>query len=388
MSPAIGFTLDYGQGGGGYSKLPWYALRENYCNAVSRFGALPLPLPHEVDKVNAYLDRLDGLVVTGGAFDVSPELYGETSRHKKVTTKDKRTQFEFAITRGALARKMPILGICGGQQLLNVVLGGTLIQHIPDTIKNALEHEQKNPRTEPGHSVKIVPGTLLDKILRSHFPSPIRGEVGRGTKQAHRYPLQDTLSNARELRKRMTDAEALLWRLLRGEQLGVKFRKQHPVGKYITDFACLSTKLIVELDGGQHGEESAIKKDKVRTRFLEQQGFTVLRFSNNDVLRETEAVLQSIYNAAHGQDNPPPNLPPSGGGEAESVIQVNSAHHQAVAKVAPGAIVNAIAPDGVIEGIELPASAHPFCLGVQWHPEYFVSDADERIFGAFVKACR
>ncbi|MDE3016138.1 MAG: gamma-glutamyl-gamma-aminobutyrate hydrolase family protein, partial [Pseudomonadota bacterium] len=140
--PIIGITLDYEEGTpSGYSKMPWYALRENYCGAVSRFGALPLPLPHEVGQVDDYLSIINGLIVTGGAFDVSPELYGESSRHEKVSTKDRRTRFEFAVTRGAIARKLPVLGICGGQQLLNVALGGTLIQHIPDTVQNALEHE-------------------------------------------------------------------------------------------------------------------------------------------------------------------------------------------------------------------------------------------------------
>lgn len=161
--PFIGLTLDY-EDKGGYSKLPWYALRENYCGAVSRAGGLPVLLPHEPEQAAAYLARLDGLVVTGGAFDVDPALFGATSRHQAVTTKDRRTAFELAITRGALAADKPVLGICGGQQLLNVALGGTLIQHIPDEIQGALAHEQPNPRTEPGHSVTIVPGSLLHRI--------------------------------------------------------------------------------------------------------------------------------------------------------------------------------------------------------------------------------
>src|SRR6185437_9838863 len=99
---------------GGYSKLPWYALRENYCAAVVRAGGLPILLPHEPDQVAPYLALLDGIVITGGAFDVDPALFGATVRHEKVTTKDRRTQFELAITRGALAADKPVLGICGG----------------------------------------------------------------------------------------------------------------------------------------------------------------------------------------------------------------------------------------------------------------------------------
>lgn len=233
--PVIGFSLDH-ENVPTYSKMPWYALRENYMSSVAEQGAIPIGLPHEPELVEYYLDLLDGLVITGGAFDIPPSMYGDASQHETVVLKEKRTQFEFAITRGAVARNMPILGICGGQQLLNVVLGGSLIQHIPDSIKDALAHEQPNPRTEAGHVVNIAKDTLLHRIV---------------------------------------------------------------------------------------GEET---------------------------------------------------------------IEVNSAHHQAVKGVADGVIINALAPDGVIEGIEYPV--HPFCLGVQWHPEYHVTGADTKIFAAFVEACK
>jgi putative glutamine amidotransferase len=168
--PLIGITLD-SEEPGGYSKMPWYALRQNYCDCVAAAGGLPLPLPHHPDLASAYLDRIQGLVITGGAFDIDPMLFGATTRHETVTLKSRRTEFELAIVQGALARDLPILGICGGQQLLAVALGGTLIQHIPDEVPNALAHEQPNPRTEPGHEVEIVPGTLLHRIVgRASIP--------------------------------------------------------------------------------------------------------------------------------------------------------------------------------------------------------------------------
>lgn len=232
--PRIGITLDY-ETTDSYSRYPWYALREHYTEAVSEAGGVPLPLPHEVDCVEAYLELIDGLVITGGDFDVPPEMYGQEQLSDEVLVKHKRSVFEHRITREAIDRQMPMLGICGGQQLLNVVLGGSLIQHIPDRITSEIEHEQPNPRHEVGHKVTLVPGTQLATLL---------------------------------------------------------------------------------------------------------------------------------------------------GSEA---IEVNSAHHQAVDEVPEGVIINANAPDGVIEGIEYPA--HPFCIGVQWHPEFRITEADRRLYAAFIAAC-
>ncbi|MFY9261265.1 MAG: DUF559 domain-containing protein [Gallionella sp.] len=90
---------------------------------------------------------------------------------------------------------------------------------------------------------------------------------------------------SRQLRREMTDTEQFLWRHLRMRQVrGVKFRRQHPVGKYVLDFACLEKQVAVELDGSQHIENAA--KDEVRTAWLAAQGWQVLRFWNNDVFFE------------------------------------------------------------------------------------------------------
>ena len=184
IKPLIGVTLDAEQPGG-YSKYPWYALRANYTQALTAAGGLPVALPHDPGLAPQFLDRIDALVVTGGAFDVDPSLYGEAERHATVTLKEQRTAAELALVRGALARDMPVLGICGGQQLLAVALGGTLLQHIPDSIEDALEHEQPNPRDQPGHTVSIVAGTLLARItgaetmqVNSAHHQAVRG-VGR-----------------------------------------------------------------------------------------------------------------------------------------------------------------------------------------------------------------
>lgn len=233
--PVIGLTLDWREGGEGkYSNYPWYALRENYSNAVADAGGLPLFLPFHSDHVDNYLDRVDGIIVTGGDFDVDPKLYGESPSHERVTTLPHRTAFEYALVRKALDRNMPVMGICGGHQLINVVFGGNLIQHIPAEWVNPLEHEQKHSRKEACHPVEIAKGTMLS----------------------------------------------------------------------------------------------------------------------------------SIVNADRAD--------------------VNSVHHQAVKDPGKGIVVNAWAPDGIVEGIEHPG--YKFCMGIQWHPEFIVSDVDQKIFDAFIKA--
>ena len=239
-APLIGITADSEEPKAGarsdYSKYPWYAVRANYCGAVREAGGVPLMLPHEVSLIGEYADMLDGILVSGGAFDVDPALFGDTTRHETVVLKEGRTDFELGLTRAMLKADKPILGICGGQQLLAVALGGTLIQHIPDEVNNPLAHEQPNPRHQAGHDIKITPGSKLHKIT--------------GTASA----------------------------------------------------------------------------------------------------------------------------------------PVNSAHHQAVKSVPANIVIDAVAPDGVIEGIEDPS--RDFCIGVQWHPEFHISPGDVKLFAAFIDAAR
>jgi len=103
---------------------------------------------------------------------------------------------------------------------------------------------------------------------------------------------------ARALRKSQTEAERALWRELRRKQLdGAKFRRQEPIGALVADFVCFERGLIVELDGGHHNEEAQFSRDSARTAWLESQGFTVLRFWNNDVLGNIEGVMETIKTA-------------------------------------------------------------------------------------------
>ena len=98
---------------------------------------------------------------------------------------------------------------------------------------------------------------------------------------------------ARQLRRNQTDAEGKLWKLLRSNQLaGFKFRRQHVIGPYIADYCCLAEKLVIELDGGQHTD--AVSYDGDRTRFLEEKGFKVLRFWDNEVLTNPDGAVEAV----------------------------------------------------------------------------------------------
>ena len=124
---------------------------------------------------------------------------------------------------------------------------------------------------------------------------------------------------ARSLRETPTDAESLLWYHLRDRRLAnYKFRRQRPMGPYFADFACLEAKLIVELDGGQHVE--AVVYDESRTRFMQDQGYRVLRFWNNEVLTQTDAVRERILQALQ-EGSPHPNpLPQAGEGARQKAV--------------------------------------------------------------------
>ncbi len=130
-------------------------------------------------------------------------------------------------------------------------------------------------------------------------------------------------TKARNLRTQSTDAERTLWRHLRSRHAdGYKFRRQHPIGPYIADFACPEQWLIIELDGSQHMERTV--QDRQRTTFLESQGFRVLRFWDNDVLKNTEGVLTTILIAldsatAHRIPSPKVEDPKPGEGKRARV---------------------------------------------------------------------
>jgi len=211
-----------------------FVVKRPYCDAVRAAGGTAIVLPHDVERLDATLALVDGVLIPGGPYQFPHRhLFDPQADAPKSAAKPGRARFELALARAALARDMPLLGICGGEQILNAATGGTLVVSIEKECTGALSHLQRGAR-EMVHPVRLHPGTQLHVI------------VGR--------------------------------------------------------------------------DEQA----------------------------------------------------------------VNSQHRQSVAETGEGIAVNAMAPDGVIEGIE--ASERRFCIGVQWHPEYLLTEGDRRLFDAFVAA--
>ena len=188
--PIIGITLDL-EKAQTYSSFPWYAARKNYSDSVYQAGGLPIFIPHNENLINSFIKLIDGLIITGGDFDVDPKLYGQKNIHEKVNLKRGRTNFEYKITELAAKNNQPILGICGGEQLLNVIFGGTLYQHIPDEIDSTINHEQTNPRDQGSHDIFIEKNSKLKSIVNTN-----KMFVNSAHHQSVKKPGKDMIVNA------------------------------------------------------------------------------------------------------------------------------------------------------------------------------------------------
>jgi len=241
--PLIGITADLAnaQSNANHANAePTLFLPQRYVSAVDRAGGSPLVLPpiSSTSAIRKYLDMLDGVILSGGDFDIHPRYYGERAENSLGNIIPERTEFELALAEMALRRDMPMLGICGGAQAINVALGGSLIQDIKTQVNSAVEHQQSAKKYTGGHPVEVTVGSLLHRI------------VGRCS------------------------------------------------------------------------------------------------------------------------------------------LEVNTTHHQAIKNPGKGLVVNAIAPDGVIEGVE--SIRHTFVLGVQWHPEVLARRRlpHRRLFSSFLGRCQ
>jgi len=207
------------------------------------------------------------------------------------------------------------------------------IAHVLGTLDDKIELNRRRNQTLEAMARALFKDWFVDfgpVRAKMQLPSPSgRGVGGEGSNPQPRrkLPLPDTIrQHAAELRRNATDAENLLWRLLRNQQLAnAKFRRQHAVPPYILDFYCNELKLAVELDGGQHNQPTGRAHDARRTEYLHARGIEVLRFWNHDVLRDTEAVLEAIYQAIEANrvmaPSPPAPLPGGEGGKARSVAE-------------------------------------------------------------------
>jgi putative glutamine amidotransferase len=145
-----------------------FQLGEDYARALQAAGGLPLVAPYTEDP--AYLDQIldgaQGLLLTGGDFDVDPALFGAEPHPALGTLKPNRTHFELALLERAEARGLPVLGICGGMQLMNVVHGGTLFQDLDSENPSEVEHQQVGPKKDAGHTVRVHGGGVLHGLWR------------------------------------------------------------------------------------------------------------------------------------------------------------------------------------------------------------------------------
>jgi putative glutamine amidotransferase len=186
--PNIGITaaterVSYGV----WEDIPAIISPARYVQAVQRAGGRPIllpPDPEDPKDPREVLDLIDALVVTGGAGDLDPALYGEDPHPETGPVQEERDAYELALVRGALEREMPILGICRGMQILNVAYEGTIEQHLPDAVGH--EEHRHTPGTFADHEVQLAPGSLAARAaggertaVKSHHHQGIK-EVGKG----------------------------------------------------------------------------------------------------------------------------------------------------------------------------------------------------------------
>lgn len=187
--PIIGITPDIAENNGinSYAELPWYALRQNYADSVGNAGGIPLLIPYQYETMDDILDVINGLIIPGGDGDIPPELYGQELESADIILGGMRARFEIELTKRVLERNIPFLGICNGMQILNIALGGDLIQHIPDALDTPIDHKQPTNRGFlKGHPISVVEGSLLssfapkkDKITVNSNHHQAVGTLGR-----------------------------------------------------------------------------------------------------------------------------------------------------------------------------------------------------------------
>jgi len=162
--PLIGITPDVGSHPEEAGERA-YMVRCNYIDAVVRSGAMAIILPYDIDLAAHYVAKIDGLLVTGGRFDLPPDWYGGAPASPASVIKRDRSEAERAYIKAALAIDLPVLGICNGMQLLGVMQGAPVIEHIPDEVPDAVDHMAPDTVHQPRHEIRFEPDSRLRRLV-------------------------------------------------------------------------------------------------------------------------------------------------------------------------------------------------------------------------------
>jgi putative glutamine amidotransferase len=184
--PVVGITTYVTPAKWSYWELDAALVPADYVRAVQHAGGRAVLIPPSDDGVDETLDAVDGLIFSGGA-DLDPALYGQEAHPQTFGIHEDRDRSELALLEGALSRDMPVLAICRGSQVLNVVRGGDLVQHLPDVVGD--EKHKHTPGTFSDHDVELEPGTKLAEVLGERAPVKSHhhqgfGKVGEGLRVA------------------------------------------------------------------------------------------------------------------------------------------------------------------------------------------------------------
>jgi len=188
MKPLIGITTYITSARFGSWEEVTSLVPQDYVRAIEHAGGRPLLVPPSQDGIEETLDAFDGVIFSGGS-DLDPEMYGQEAHPETYGIVEQRDRAELALLEAALARDMPVLAICRGSQVLNVALGGDLVQHLPDVVGD--EKHKHTPGEYADHEVEVHPDTRLSSLLGERAPVKSHhhqgfGRIGEGLREAAR----------------------------------------------------------------------------------------------------------------------------------------------------------------------------------------------------------
>jgi gamma-glutamyl-gamma-aminobutyrate hydrolase PuuD len=218
MNPLVGITTYMTSARFGAWEELAALVPADYVRAVERAGGRALLVPPSEEGVEETLDALDGVIFSGGA-DLDPALYGQEAHEETYGVLEERDRGELALLQAALARDLPVLAICRGSQVLNVALGGDLVQHLPDVVGD--EKHKHTPGAYADHDVELLPETRLGSLLGDRAPVKSHhhqgfGRLGGGLREAARAE-DGTVEALEDPSKRF--ALGVLWHPEAGEDL-------------------------------------------------------------------------------------------------------------------------------------------------------------------------